>query len=155
MISPEAANAFLSQPRITVVGASDDRSNFGGTVYRALRDHGVDVVPVHPTAATVAGDLCHPDLASVPDLGAVLVMVNPAQAIDVVRTCLDRGVDRIWLFKGLGGPGAVSSEALQLCEERGVDVIAGACPLMFLEPVGLPHRVHRVFRRLNGSLAAA
>ena len=37
---------------------------------------------------------------------------------------------RVWLFKGLGGPGALSDEAVQLCHDNKIDVVAGACPLM-------------------------
>lgn len=41
--------------------------------------------------------------------------------------------------------------------DHGIDVVAGAgaCPLMFLEPVRGAHRVHRALRRANRSLARA
>jgi hypothetical protein len=42
---------------------------------------------------------------------------------------------------------------VQLCREQGIEVIAGACPLTFLEPVGWFHRVHRAVRRRKGALA--
>lgn len=60
---------------------------------------------------------------------------------------------RVWLFMGLGGPGALSDEAVQLCHDKGIDVVAGACPLMFLEFVGWSHKLHRMARHLNGSLS--
>ena len=60
----------------------------------------------------------------------------------------------VWLFKG-AGPGAVSEEALQLCLDHGMSVVAGACPLMFLEPVRGVHKLHRSLRRLNRSVAKA
>ena len=66
-----------------------------------------------------------------------------------------QGVESVWLFKGIGGSGAVTDEAMALCAENGLTVVAGACPLMFLEPVGWFHRLHRGVRRLNGSLATA
>jgi predicted CoA-binding protein len=155
MISNDAVQAFLAT-RIAVVGASDDKSSFGGTVYRELRDHGCEVVPVHPSAETVAGDPCYPTLAAVPGtVGGALVMVNRARAPEVVQACAERGVERVWLFKGIGGPGAVSDEAVRLCRDNGMEVIEGACPLMFLEPVGMLHRIHRGFRHLNGSLSRA
>jgi hypothetical protein len=49
----------------------------------------------------------------------------------------------------------MSEEAVHLCRDHRVSVVAGACPLMFLEPVGWFHRLHRAARRLNGSLARA
>ena len=60
----------------------------------------------------------------------------------------------MWLFRGVGGQGSVSAEALGVCREHGITVIAGACPLMFLEPTGVVHRVHRAARRRRGAIAA-
>jgi uncharacterized protein len=155
VIDPALAEEFLMHPRLAVVGASDDPKNFGRTIYTELRDHGYQPVAVHPTAATVAGDPAHRAVADVPGpLDGAVVMVPGAAAADVVRECLAAGVPRIWLFKG-AGRGAVSEEAVRLCDEAGVPVVAGACPMMFLEPVTWFHRLHRSMRRLNGSLAKA
>ena len=156
MVTMESVERFLGGRRVAVVGASDGKDNFGGTIYRELRSHGYEVVAVNPHADRVAGDPCVPDLASVPAPpvdGAVLV-VHPDIAVEAVRACIDLGIPRVWLFKGIGGAGAVSDEVVRLCEDNGIDVVAGACPLMFLEPVGWFHRVHRATRRLNGSLVA-
>jgi uncharacterized protein len=154
MIDPTVAQEFLAQRRLAVVGASDDPQSFGRTVYCALRDHGHEVVAVNRMCETVAGDPCFADLASVPgDIDGVVVMVHRDRAVDVVRAAAERGVTRVWLFKGLGGPGAVSDDALESCAIHGIDVVAGACPMMFLEPVGWFHRLHRTARRMNGSLA--
>lgn len=154
MIDTGTVQEFLAQERLAVVGASDDKANFGGTVYKALRDQGYTVTAVNPGASTVAGDPCYPDLASLPStVDGVIVMVGPDRAVSVVRDCLTLGVPRVWLFKGAGGAGAVSDEAVRLCDEHGVPVVAGACPLMFLEPVGWFHKAHRGLRHLNGSLS--
>ena len=156
MIDRAAVESFLEGRRIAVVGASDDEKSFGNTVYRAFRDHGYETVAVHPTATTVAGDACYARLGDVP--GAVdgaVVMVKADRAADVVDECVRCGIDRVWLFKGLGGPGALSDDAVRTCREHGITVVEGACPFMFLEPVGWFHRVHRVARHLNGSLARA
>lgn len=156
MITSESAKRFLEQPRITVVGATDRRGGFGGTLYKELKARGYEVTPVNPSTNMVDGDVCSPDLASVPGSpGAVLVVVNAAQAVDVVRQCVAQEVRHVWLFKGLGARGAVSDEAVRLCQDNGIDVVAGACPLMFLDPVGLPHQVHRGLRRLRGTLVAS
>lgn len=152
-IDPRTVESFLAGHRFAVVGASDDARSIGNSVYLALRDHGYDVVPVNPNASTVAGDACVPDLAAVDgQLDGAVIMVNAAAALDVVRQCVDRKIPRVWLFQGLGSPGARSDEAVALCETNGIEVVPGACPFMFLEPVGWFHRVHRAARRANGSL---
>ena len=148
------ANEFLAAGRLAVIGASDDPRSFGRAVYLALREHGIDVVAVHPHAASVAGDPCSPSVADVPGgIDGAILMVPAERAVPVVAQCIDRGVPRIWLFQGLGGRGSVSDEAVRLCEENDIPVVAGACPLMFLDPVGWFHRLHRGARRVNHSLA--
>ena len=77
------------------------------------------------------------------------------KATAVVQQCIECGVPRVWLFQGIGGAGAVSDDAVALCRTHGVEVVAGACPLMFLEPVGAAHRFHRFMRRLNGGVGEA
>jgi predicted CoA-binding protein len=152
-VDTAAVERFLSGHRIAIVGASNGPKNFGETVYREMRSRGYDVVPVHPTASDLDGDPCATDLASVEgDLDGVIVMVPADRSAGVVRQCIDRGVERVWLFKGIGSDGAVSAEAVELSTEHGLDLVAGACPMMFLEPVGWFHRVHRSARRHNGSL---
>jgi predicted CoA-binding protein len=156
VIDPEVANDFLNQRRIAIVGVSEDRNNFARTVYRALRDSGREVVAVNPKCAAIDGDPCFPDLASIPgDIDGVIVMVRHDRAPDVARDVVARGIPRVWFFKGIGGEGSVSEAAVALCAAHGVTVVAGACPLMFIEPVGWFHRVHRAARRANGSLARA
>jgi hypothetical protein len=147
-VQQSVVDDFLAGHRIAVVGASDDPKNFARTIYAELRSHGYEPVAVHPSAPTVDGDPAYPSLDAVPgDLDGVVVMVGADHATAVVSQCLDRGIDKIWLFQGLGGAGAVSEEALQACADAGVSVVPGACPLMFLEPVGWAHRVHRAARR--------
>ena len=153
---PSVVNEFLSLHRIAVVGASPDPHAFGGVIFRELNAHGYDAVAVNPRHRVIGEEPCYTDLASVPgEIDGVVVMVNPTASADVVRQCATLGIRRVWLFQGLGGPGAASDEAVGLCHEFGIEVIPGACPLMFLEPVGWFHRLHRAARRANGSLARA
>jgi predicted CoA-binding protein len=155
-VSESLARDLLTHGRIALVGVSADDAGFGTTIYRALRDHGSDVVPVGRRRADLDGVTVYPDLTSVPGtVDSVIVMVPAGAAVEVVREAIARGIPRVWLFKGIGGPGAVSYEALELCREAGVDVIAGACPLMFLDPVASVHRLHRIIRRARGALRAA
>src|SRR6188474_475552 len=77
MVSMQAVREFLAQRRLAVVGVSDAKGSFAKTVYRELRTHGYDIVPVNPSASSVDGDRCFPDLASVPgDIDGAIVMVN-------------------------------------------------------------------------------
>ncbi len=69
--------SFLAQHRVVLVGASENPKRFGNTIYRELRAHGYEVVPVNPNGVMVEGELCYPDLASVPGVvDGVMVMVT-------------------------------------------------------------------------------
>jgi predicted CoA-binding protein len=154
-VDPAAVERFLSGHRFAIVGASNGSNNFGRTVYRQMKASGYEVIAVHPTAADIDGDPCATVLAAVDgDLDGVIVMVPAERSAAVVQECIDRGIDHVWLFRGLGSDGAVSEEALDLARHHGLDLVPGACPMMFLEPVGWFHRVHRSARRHNGSLVA-
>ncbi len=152
-IDRDRARAFLDERHIAVVGASPEKGNFGAAIARALRDHGTRVVTVHPAARPVDGIEAYDAVGSLPgDIDAVLVVVPEGAAAGVVREAAAKGIAGVWLFKGLGGPGSASAEAVAAAEEAGLEVVAGACPLMFLEPVGWFHRIHRSVRCRRGAI---
>ncbi|CAN5791192.1 hypothetical protein BH10ACT1_BH10ACT1_16930 [soil metagenome] len=143
---------FHAQPHLALVGLSRDAKSFSSTVDRALRDHGHQVTAVNPWADSIEGRPCVRTVADLPDgIGGAIVMVSADRAAGVVQECLDRGIERVWLHRG-AGPSSVSDEAVALCVEHGVRVVDGACPLMFLEPTALIHRIHRAGRQLVGHL---
>ncbi len=147
MTSRAAIDDFLAQRNIAFVGVSRDSRSFANDVYRKLRAGGRTMYPVNSVAfsPTMEGDPCYQRLTSVPDpVDGVIVMVPARFAVNVVRDAIDRGIKRVWLHRGVGA-GSVSPSAIALCEQSGVTVIDGACPLMFLEPVRSVHRVHRLF----------
>ena len=156
MINVADVQRFLSLKRIAVVGVSDDPKSFGNVIFREMRSRGHDVVPIHPTTQLVENVTCYPDVADVPgDVDGAIIMVRHEHAVPVVDACAAKGIRSVWLFKGVGGAGAVSDEVLERCATHGMQVVAGACPLMFLEPVGGLHKFHRAMRRLTGSLEKA
>lgn len=152
MIDVAAARSFLSGGTVAVVGASPARGNFGAVVVQALRAHRVPTVTVHPGEARVGDVDRYDSVAAVPEPlhGAIIMLPAPAAAA-VVGECIRAGIPRVWLFQGFG-TGAVSDDAVRQCDDAGVEVIAGACPLMFLEPVRGVHRVHRTVRRARRAI---
>lgn len=146
-----AVDRFLASHRIAVVGATDDPKKFGSTVVRTLLDRGYDVVPVNPNRDVVAGLPCVPDLISLRGpIDGVMVLLPASTAIRPVLQSIELGVPRVWLFRG-AGQGAVSDDAVELCRRHGVDVVAGACPLMFLDSAGI-HRAHLAVRSFTHAI---
>jgi hypothetical protein len=137
---PDSVADFLRGRRFAVAGVSRDGKSVGNAIFRKLRQAGYEVVPVNPAASEVEGVRSFPDLAAVPgSLDGVVVATHPDASIDIVRQCADRGIGRVWLHRSIGR-GSVSAAAVQLCRERGIQCIAGGCPLLYCAPVDVGHR---------------
>jgi predicted CoA-binding protein len=146
IVDEAAVTEFLSGKRFALIGASRNPKHFSASVATGFTDHGYDIVRVNR----------HGDVASVADItgpvdGAVIMLTGDA-ALDALRECTDAGITRIWLFKGIGSPGATSPAATEWCERHGITVVDGACPPMYLQPTGAIHRFHRGIRRWRGHL---
>src|SRR5262249_57590973 len=75
----EAASEFLANKRIAVTGVSRSPQGHGSNVvYQRLRERGYDVFAVNPNAGRVEGDVCYPDLGSIPGgVAPVLIGTSP------------------------------------------------------------------------------
>jgi predicted CoA-binding protein len=152
MANRAAIDDFLAQEHLALVGASRDPKAFSAIVHRELREHGHHVHPVNPEADEIDGDPCCRSVAELPaEVRSAIVMTAADRSAQVVRDCIDHGITRIWLHKGVG-PSSVSEEAVELCRASGVSFVDGECPLMFAEPVAAVHRIHRFERRVTGRL---
>ncbi|MGA8183428.1 MAG: CoA-binding protein [Terriglobia bacterium] len=151
---PESVADFLRGKRIAVAGVSRSGRAASNAIFRKLRDSGYEVVPVNPAAQEVEGVQCFPTLMSIPDpVDGVVIATHPKDSMELVRQCLDCGVNRVWFHRSFG-QGSVSEEAVRECLARGVQCIVGGCPLMYCEPVDPAHRCMRWWlrwrRRLPG-----
>jgi hypothetical protein len=148
----DAAEEFLSQHTIAVAGVSRDPRQPANLIYRRLREHGYRVFPVNPNADEVEGDLCYPDVLSLPEHpDGVVVVTTPAEAERVVEDCADAGIERVWLHRGLG-PGSLSGHAVTFCHAHGIAVIPGGCPNMFGATADPGHRCMRALLTLTRKL---
>jgi len=59
----------------------------------------------------------------------------------------------VWMHQSLMMAGtSVSQDAVEFCHENDIAVIAGACPMMYCEPVDFGHKCMRWVLRLVGGL---
>ena len=149
MKSRASIEAFLAEPAMAVVGVSRSGKGFGNAAARELRRKGYRIYPINPQADLIDGERCYRSLAALPEpVRAVLVVVPPEQALDVVHAAAKAGVTRVWLQQG-----AESPLVMLACDELGLDVVAGECILMFAKPTGV-HKAHRFVWKLIGKLPA-
>jgi hypothetical protein len=139
---------FLSQKTLAMAGLSRNEKAFSAAVNRELKAKGYRVLPVNPHAGTIGGEQCYPNLAALPErVGGVVVCTPPGETEKVVRDAAAQGITRVWMQQG-----AESAAAVAFCLEKGMQVVSGKCIMMFAEPVGSLHGVHRWFAKVFGQL---
>lgn len=145
---------FLAQKRIAVVGVSRNKPGAASLIYHKLKGAGYQVFAVNPNASTFEGDVCYHDVNSIPSLvDGVVIVTRPSLTEEVVRQCADAGVSRVWMHQSIGsGATSVSEEAAKFCRDHSITVIAGACPMMFCQPVDFGHKCMRWMLKLTGGL---
>ena len=153
------ADAFLSKKRIAVVGVSRNRSGTGNAILKSLRKRGYETFPVNPNASEVDGETCYPNVQSIPGgTEAAVLVTSPDVARKVVEDCAKAGVQHVWMHHNAlfgAGNSSVSREAVAACRQHGIEVIPGACPLMFGEGADVGHRCMRWLLRVFGRLPEA
>lgn len=144
-----AALEFLARGhRIAVAGVSHDRPIPANWIYRKLRDNGYATFAVNPAADVVEGDRSYHSLADIEGgVDGVVIGAPAAAALAIVQDCARLGIRRVWMHHG-HGEGSVSPEAVAYCEQNGIAVIPGACPMMYLAP----DPVHRCMCWVLGKL---
>ncbi len=142
---------FLGRNRLAVIGVSRNPKDFTRMLFRELRKRGYEAIPVNPALSEVEGVACFQSVREVaPPVDAALIMTNASVTEQVVKDCIDAGVQQVWMYRA-GGQGAVNGDAVQLCHSKGVAVVDGECPYMFLPGAALlPHGVHGFCRKLFG-----
>ena len=148
----EAVDDFLAQERFAVAGVSRSGGDAANSIYRKLRDAGYEVYPINPNADSLEGVTCYPDLKSIPTpVDTVVVATHPDVTEKVVEECAEIGVSRVWLHRSFG-QGSFSDSAVSYARENGLTIIAGGCPMMFVEPVDFGHKCIRWITGKTGSL---
>ena len=139
----EAAREFLALERIAVAGVSRKGDTAANTIYTKLRDTGYAVFAVNPNGGEIDGDRAWETIASIPGgVEGVVIATHPAVTAQLVRECAALGIRRVWMHRSIGG-GSVDEAAVGLARDLGLAVIPGSCPMMFCEPVDLPHKCMR------------
>ena len=147
----ELVTDFLAQKRIAVAGVSRTQNDAANGIYRKLRDNGYTVFAVNPNAESVEGDPCYPNLKSIPGgVDGVVLVTRPEVTEKTVQECGEAGVTRVWMHHGLMGDSS-SEAAVRYCQDQGIAVIPGGCPMMFCAP-DFGHRCMKWIMQATGKL---
>jgi len=154
----EQTDSFLAQKRIAVVGVSRTVAT-GNAIFKKLRDTGYEVFPINPNATEVEGVPCYPTVKDVPGgVDAVFIATSPDITEKVMQDCVEAGVSHVWMhYNKLFGANnsSVSDAAVKLGRENGINVIPGACPMMYVEGADFGHKCMRWILGITGGLPKA
>lgn len=122
---PAVIDRFLDDYQTwAVVGLSNDTSRTAYEIADLLRARGKRVVPVHPSAPTVAGEQGYATLAEVPfEIDAVDVFVRSELAGAVVDQAVAAGARGVWLQLGV-----IDEAAAVRAHDASLDVVMDTCP---------------------------
>ena len=133
----------LSMP-IAIVGVSD--RDFGGVIYRTLKNRDIKVFAVHPVRTTIADDPCFPSLRELPkEVKTAVIAVSPTSAERVVDDAVAAGFTHLWFQRGTD---FASAEAK--ARAAGIQTVSGKCILMYAGELEGVHKVHRFIAKLFG-----
>ncbi|HBA72586.1 MAG: CoA-binding protein [Geobacteraceae bacterium GWC2_55_20] len=120
---------FLESPAFGVVGASTNRHKFGNKVLRCYLQHGRTAVPVNPNETEIEGVASVATIGDLPaEVKSISMITPPAVTAQLVPLAIAKGIENIWMQ-----PGAEHPDAVALCREAGINVIAdGSCLLVVL-----------------------
>lgn len=108
---------FLKPRSVAIIGASNEVNKVGGRPLHYLKDYQFDgpIYPINPGRPEVQGLKAYSDLASLPEVpDLVLVVVPGAAAVTAVKDCAARGVKAlICISSGFGETGDPAGAAMQ------------------------------------------
>lgn len=129
MTIQQQIETFLASPAFGVVGASTNRQKYGNKLLRCYLQHGKTVVPVNPNEPEIEGVACAATINDLPaEVKSISMITPPAVTAQLVPLAITKGIENIWMQ-----PGAEQPEAVALCREQGINVIAdGSCLLVVM-----------------------
>ena len=137
---------FLDSQPIALVGVSRNPKKFGYSVFKELKEKGMNLIPVNPAATEIMGEKSYQNVAMLPsDVKGIIVLTKKDKTAAVVREAKEKGIKQIWIQQM-----AESKEALDELNASDINYITGECILMHYKPHSV-HKFHRGLKKFFGS----
>jgi uncharacterized protein len=146
MTKKEIIDEFMSQKDIAIVGCSRDSKKFGTYLLKELKQKGYKLYPVHRQAKEIECLPCYSAIEHLPDhVDTLLITTPPDQTEILVQEAIAKGIKRIWMQQGAESPAAIEN-----CKQNNISLVDGECVMMFAEPLGFIHNLHRFIWKIVG-----
>jgi predicted CoA-binding protein len=136
---------FINAEPIAMVGVSRNPKKFGHVAFKELKEKGLKIIPVNPSAEEILGTKVYPDVTTLPsDVRSIIIMTRKKQTGGIVKEAIEKGIENIWIQQM-----SDSKDAVRNLEESGVNYIIKECILMHYKPHGI-HKFHKAIRKFFG-----
>lgn len=113
---------FSNTQTIAVVGLSANPMKASFDVAQKLQPH-FKIVPVNPNYKEILGEVCYPDLESIPfEIDMVDVFQRSENVLPLVEPSIKKGVKVFWMQRGI-----YNAAARKQLEENGIVVVEDRC----------------------------
>jgi predicted CoA-binding protein len=110
---------------VAIVGLSNNPERASHHVGSYLKEKGYQIIPVNPGEKMILGEVCYPDLASIPEpVDCVDIFRKSADVPPVVKEAIRCGAKAVWMQEGVAHP-----EAAREAEKAGLKVVMNKCML--------------------------
>jgi len=112
---------------IAMVGLSSNPERPSYHVGSYLKEKGYRIIPVNPGEKTILGEICYPDISSIPEKIDVVDIFRKSEDVPpIVREAIKCGAKAVWMQEGVSNP-----EAAKEAMKAGLKVVMNKC--MFKE----------------------
>jgi predicted CoA-binding protein len=108
---------------IAVIGLSPKQNRPSHRVAKYLQAFSYTVVPVRPGVTTILGQHVYKSLEDIPFKVDLVNVFRASQYVPtIVDSCIDLGINKIWLQEGI-----INSEAEKKAQQAGISIIMDKC----------------------------
>lgn len=108
---------------VAIVGLSSNLEKASNHVGSYLKQVGYKVIPINPNEKKVFGEVCYPDLGSVPEKVEVVDIFRRSEDVaSIVDDAIKIGAKAIWMQEGI-----INEAAAKKAEEAGLRVVMNKC----------------------------
>jgi uncharacterized protein len=107
---------------IAIVGLSSDIEKPSNRVGTYLKEVGYKIIPVNPNEKKIFGEICYPDLLSVPKKVDLVNIFRKSELIEIVDAAIKIGAKAIWMQEGV-----INEAAAKKAKDAGLKVVMNKC----------------------------
>ena len=136
---------FFNGSCFALVGDSE-KMNFPVFTYRGLKAMSKKVYAIDMQANEIDGDNAYKSIGDLPETVDRIILELPKENVkEWVSKAAEAGIKDVWIHMGCDTP-----EAVQLADQKGINLRTGTCAVMYVTPGITFHSIHKWIMKLIG-----